>query len=114
VEVGVEYQEETDAVRRKLRMAKEQWRHQIHIFSNCVKRGLLRLGAYAQVSAITRKGGFEAIAQVVGPMLGFRGSENGMWHICALSVTTEDTTLRKLTWFVENKDQGGKDHATSN
>jgi hypothetical protein len=94
-------------------MAKEQWRHQSHIFRNCVKRGLLRLRAYSQVSGITRKRGFEAMALVVGLMLAFRGSEYGMWHTCALVVTTEVTTPRELTWFVEDVDQGGKVHATS-
>jgi hypothetical protein len=50
---------------------------------------------------------------VVGPILGFRGSENGKWRTCALVVTTTGDTPPEMTWFVEDEDQDGKDQATS-
>jgi len=50
---------------------------------------------------------------VVGPILGFRGSENGKWCTCALVVTATEDPPPELTWSVEDEDQDGQDQATS-
>ena len=66
-----------------------------------------------QGSVVPRwKGDIEAMTLVVGPILAFRGSENGKWCICALVVTTAGDTPPEMTWFVEDEDQDGKDRAT--
>jgi len=55
--------------------------------------------------------GKKAMDLVVGPILGFRGSENGEWHTCALIVTPEDAKPPKLRWSAEGADESDADCA---
>lgn len=42
------------------------------------------------------------MALVVGPVLGFRGSQNGEWRTCALVVTSGDAAPPELSWVVSD------------
>jgi hypothetical protein len=43
------------------------------------------------------------VTVILGPILGFRGLEDGEWRTCALAVTEGNVTPPELTWFVVNK-----------
>jgi hypothetical protein len=45
------------------------------------------------------------MALVLGPILGFRGSEGGTWCTCALVITEGDTKPPELTWYVDGEGQ---------
>ena len=40
---------------------------------------------------------------ILGPILGFRGLEDGEWRTCALVVTEGNVNPPELTWFVDNE-----------
>ena len=40
---------------------------------------------------------------ILGPILGFRGLEDGDWRTCAVVVTEGNVTPPELTWFVDNE-----------
>ena len=40
---------------------------------------------------------------ILGPILGFRGLEDGEWRTCALVVAERNVAPPELTWFVDNE-----------
>jgi hypothetical protein len=56
----------------------------------------------------------EAKAVIVGPILGFRGSEGGTWRTCALVVTARDDAPPELSWSLEEGDHAGEVRAAPN
>ena len=46
---------------------------------------------------------------ILGPILGFRGLEDGEWRTCALVVTEGNDTPPELTWFLDNEGGGNED-----
>jgi hypothetical protein len=53
------------------------------------------------------------MALVVGPILGFRGSDDGEWRTCALAVTEGGTSPPELTWFIDGEDRSDPSQNTS-
>ncbi len=43
------------------------------------------------------------MAVILGPILGFRGLEDGEWRTCALVVTEGTVTPPELAWFIDNE-----------
>jgi hypothetical protein len=43
------------------------------------------------------------VTVILGPILGFRGLEDGEWRTCALVVTEGNVAPPELTWFIDNE-----------
>jgi hypothetical protein len=48
-------------------------------------------------------GGIRVLTVILGPILGFRGLEDGEWRTCALVVAERNVAPPELTWFVDNE-----------